>query len=115
MAEERMNRLDRWARCPAFAAGLGGVAAAALTTLGLAAEADAKKKKKKKKKKPTTPVCTPQSQATTCAGGKCGSVANNCGQQVNCGACTTYAFDTQWGGAGSGDGKLRRTERRCCR
>ncbi|MBI5533846.1 MAG: hypothetical protein HY898_14085 [Deltaproteobacteria bacterium] len=34
--------------------------------------------------------CTPESQAKTC-GGKCGMVANNCGQQVDCGGCTPPA------------------------
>jgi hypothetical protein len=32
--------------------------------------------------------CTPQSLAMTCAGEKCGTVVNNCGQSVNCGGCT---------------------------
>ncbi len=39
------------------------------------------RKHKKHKKKPT--VCTPEAQATTCAG-RCGSVQNNCQQTVTC-------------------------------
>ena len=69
-------------------AGVAVLSLAAVTTQ--ASNVDAKKKKKKKKKKPTTPpptTCKPDAAATTCAG-KCGSVSNNCQQQVNCGACT---------------------------
>lgn len=43
--------------------------------------ADKKKRKKPKKKK-----CQPESVAQTCAG-RCGSVANNCKQAVDCGSC----------------------------
>lgn len=87
--------------------GLGGVAAAALTTLGLAITTNARKKKKRKKKNKKPVSCTPQSEATTCAGGKCGSVADNCGKQVNCGACTGYVFDGKIGSFGSGQGQFR--------
>lgn len=68
-------------------AGVAGLGLAAVTTQ--ADNVDAKKKKKKKKKKTTTPpppTCKPDAAAKTCAG-TCGSVTNNCQQQVNCGAC----------------------------
>jgi hypothetical protein len=32
--------------------------------------------------------CSPEAASTTCAGGKCGTVYNNCGQPVNCGGCS---------------------------
>jgi len=32
--------------------------------------------------------CIPATQASTCAGGLCGSVVNNCGQMVACASCT---------------------------
>jgi sugar lactone lactonase YvrE len=100
MAEERANLLTGGLSALLSRRSLGGAAAAALTTLGLAATTDAKKKKKKKKKKPAS--CTPRSEAQTCAGGKCGSVSNNCGQQVDCGACTGYVPDKKIGVFGVG-------------
>ena len=99
MDEERLDRLTRGLDASISRRGLGGVAAVALAAFRLAAEADAKKKKKKKK-----PVCTPRSQAVTCAGGACGNVNNNCEQQVDCGACTGYVLDKKIGGYGSGEG-----------
>src|SRR5215216_807215 len=47
-------------------------------------ERKGKGKRKKRRKKPAG--CTPQSSAQTCAG-RCGSVPNNCGTIVDCGAC----------------------------
>ena len=35
--------------------------------------------------------CVPDPLATTCAGGKCGTVTNNCGQRVECGGCAARA------------------------
>lgn len=118
MAEERTEHLRNGLNSLLSRRGLGGVAAAALATLWQATDIDAKKKKKKKKKPTTTPAptpsttttqgpCTPEPQATTCTGGKCGTVSNNCGQQVNCGACSGYVLDKAIGGTGTGDGKFR--------
>lgn len=57
----------------------------------LAAQKRGKKKKSRKKKDttplPSPPTCQPESPATTCAG-KCATVSNNCGTNVDCGPCT---------------------------
>lgn len=110
MAEERADHLLDGLSALLSRRGLGGVVVAGLTTLWQGAATDAKKKKKKKKPKTppnTTPApCTPHAQATTCAGGKCGNVTNNCGQQVNCGACAAYVLDKKIGGPGTGIGQF---------
>jgi hypothetical protein len=44
------------------------------------------KGRRHKRKKPKKP-CKPQTITTTCAGGKCGPVQNNCKKTVDCGSC----------------------------
>ncbi|MCA9877299.1 MAG: hypothetical protein KC442_05945 [Thermomicrobiales bacterium] len=53
-------------------------------------------------------ACTPDSKAKTCAG-KCGSVANNCGMQVECGVCgcTAWANQTTLGSNGTGSNQFK--------
>ena len=38
--------------------------------------------------------CTPESESTTCSGKGCGTVINNCGQEVNCGSCSLGTCNT---------------------
>lgn len=51
---------------------------------------DGRKAAKKGKSKGKKQKCRPESAAQTCAG-RCGQVANNCGQTVNCGSCACNA------------------------
>lgn len=46
-----------------------------------------KRHNKGKRRKKANKKCQPEAQSTTCAG-RCGSVANNCQQAVDCGPCT---------------------------
>lgn len=105
MDESRFDRIATTLGTASNRRTLAGLTAALVAVIGLETTSARKKKKKKKNKPPAT--CVPQALAVTCAGGKCGSVINNCKKQVDCGVCDSYVFDTQWGGDGGGAGKLR--------
>ncbi len=84
-------RFDRWTR--GFDArisrrGLSGLAAGALATLGLAADADAKKKKKKKGRKkaspPPPPAAPPVSPPPPAVNFTCSNLFTACGNTAVC-------------------------------
>lgn len=86
MDQELLDRLSQHCASMLNRRSLAGVAGWWLGAWAMGPASTEAKKKKKKKKKPQPP-CTPVAASQTCAG-KCGSVTNNCQQQVTCSPCS---------------------------